>query len=95
MLIESIGCGDFREQNPKKTVLQLMSRVQLQALKRELRRRVEFKESLEKNVKTFNNVLVEEAVNCEVYGHNNADNGPKKAIAQRPSSTLGNEKDSD
>ena len=36
--LESIGCGDFREQNPKKTIRLLRSRVQPQAIKRELRR---------------------------------------------------------
>eukprot|EP00171_Calliarthron_tuberculosum_P019612 IDg19612t1 len=67
--LESIGCGDFRDQNSKKTVRLLMSRIQPPALKRELRRRVEFDQSLEKNVKSFIRVFIQEAPNCEVYGH--------------------------
>ncbi len=87
--LESIGCGDFREQNSKKTVRLLMSRVQPPALKNELRHRVEFDESLENNVKKFIRVLVQEAVNCEVYGHDNADKVPKKSNPQRMSFSQG------
>ena len=64
--LESIGCRAFREQNPKKTVRLLMSRVRPQALKRELRRCVEFDKWLEETVKKFIRVLVQEAVKCEL-----------------------------
>ena len=91
--LESIGCGDFREQNPKKTIRLLMSRVQPQALMRELRRRVEFDKSLEENVKKFIRVLVQEAVNCEVYGHESVEKVPKKSNPTRPPSSRGNKGD--
>ena len=51
--LESIGCGEFRDENPKMTVRLLISRLQPPALKRELRRRVEFEPKLEKNVRSF------------------------------------------
>ncbi len=75
--LESICCGDFLLQNPTKTVRLLMFCVQSPALKRELRRRVEFDESLEKNVKNSIRALVQEAVNCEVYGCDNAERCPR------------------
>ena len=91
--LEIIGCGDFREQNPKKTIRLLMSRVQPQALKRELRHRVEFDKSPEENVKKFIRVLVQEAVNCEVYGHESVEKVPKKSNPTRPPSSRGNKGD--
>ena len=70
-----------------------MSRVQPQALKRELRRRVEFDKSLEENVKKFIRVLVQEAVNCEVYGHESVEKVPKKSNPMRQPSSRVNKGD--
>lgn len=46
-----------------------MCGVQPRNLKRELRRRIKFDESIEKDLKGFIKVLNHEAVNCEVYGN--------------------------
>lgn len=66
--MESVGCDGFPEANPKKTVRLLCSRLEPQALKKEMRERLDYDESLEKSVKLFIKVLTQEAINCQAYG---------------------------
>lgn len=68
--LESVGCSSFPEDNPKKTVRLLCSRLQPEALKKEMRERLDFDESLEKNVKFFSKILAQEAINCQAYTAN-------------------------
>lgn len=64
---EGFGYGSFRETNPKKTISLMPSSVVPAALKREMRRRINFDEDLEKNLKKLIKVLSIEAVNCQAY----------------------------
>ena len=66
--LESVGCGDFREENPKKAISLLLGHLQPAVLKREMRRRLSYDEVLEKNLKKFIKVLSREAINCQIYG---------------------------
>lgn len=43
--LESIGCGDFPDDNPKKSVGLLCSRLQPEALKKEMRKSIDYDES--------------------------------------------------
>lgn len=52
-MLESVGCDDFREYNPKKSVLLLCSRLKPTALKREIRKRLEYEEPLKNQSKTL------------------------------------------
>lgn len=56
-----------------------MSRLQPPPLNRKISRRVEFDPELENNVKSFIRVLVQEAVNCEVYRQEKIGRTPKKS----------------
>lgn len=62
--LESVGCADIPEDNPKKSVRLLCSHLQPEILKKEMRKRIYYDESLEKSVKTFIKVLTKEAINC-------------------------------
>ena len=86
--LESVGCGEFREDNPKKTINLLLSRLQPAALKREMRRRISYDESLEKNLKKFIKILSREAVNCQVYGVESKD-PPKKPTGTKSGNSKG------
>lgn len=66
--LESVGAGSFRKDNSEKTVTLLISRLKPPALKSKIRRRVEYDESLEKNLKAFIKLLIGEAANCQTYG---------------------------
>lgn len=66
--LETVGCGYFREENPKKCVNLLIQRLQPAVLKREIRKRVSYDEGLEKDLKKFISALSREAINCQVYG---------------------------
>lgn len=66
--LESVGCGSIPEDNPKKTVRLLCSRLEPPILKKEMRKRLEYDESLEKKVRNFIKVLRQEAINCQAYG---------------------------
>ena len=66
--LESIGCIDFRTDNPKKTVQLLLQRIQTPALRSEMKKRIQFDVSLEKNVKSFIRILTAEARSCQKYG---------------------------
>lgn len=65
--LESVGCSSFTEDNPKKSVRLLCSRLQPEVLKKEMRERLDYDESLEKSVKAFIKILIKEAVNCQAY----------------------------
>ena len=84
--LESIGYGTFRDDNPKKAVSILVQRLQPAALKREMRRRISYDESLEKNLKKFISVLTKEAVNRQIYDVEIKDSKrtatPKNAVAK-------------
>lgn len=62
-----MGCGTFRDNNPKKTVSLLMYRLQPAALKSEMYKRVSFDENLGEDVKKFITVVTKEAINCQFY----------------------------
>lgn len=65
--LESVGCGSFRDQNPKKAVRLLCHRIQPANLKREMFKRISYDINLEKNLKTFIATLTREAINCQIY----------------------------
>lgn len=68
--LESVVCGLFPENNPKKSVQLPCSRLEPPILKKEIWKRLEYDETLEKSVKVFIKVLTQEAINCQAYGHN-------------------------
>ena len=66
--LDSVGCSSFPEDNPKKSIRLLCAHLEPVALKKEMRKRVEFDTSLEKSVKGFIKLLTQEAINCQAYG---------------------------
>ena len=66
--LDSVGCGNFKIDNPKHTVSLMLRRVKPYALRDEMRRRLKFDESLEKDVRKFIRVLITEAQACQKYG---------------------------
>lgn len=75
--LDSIGCSDFPEENPKKAVRLLASRLEPASLKKAMRERTEFDAALEESVKAFIKVLIQETVNCQTYGATKATEVPK------------------
>lgn len=65
--LEGIGHSNFRDKNPKLTVKLLLKRLSPKPLKQEMIRRVQYDDSLEKNVKKFISALIREAINCHTY----------------------------
>lgn len=65
--MESVGYGDFIEDNPKKSVRILCSRLKPEILKKEMRSGIEYDLSLEKSVNSFIKVLIQEAISCQTY----------------------------
>lgn len=65
--LESVGCRSTIESSPKGPVRLLCSRVHLKALKREMRKRLDYDASLENSVKLFVKVLTQEAITCQTY----------------------------
>lgn len=77
--LEAIGCGSFRETNPKKTVSLMINRIQPHKLKREMRKRISYDEGLERDVKKFITILIQEASNCQTYSGDGSDNDNDKS----------------
>ncbi len=65
--LEGIGCGQFREDNPEKTIKLLLQRVRPHRLGTEMKKILEFDESIRKNVRKFISKLSTEAINCQSY----------------------------
>lgn len=65
--LELVGCGNFPDDNTKKSVRLLSIRVQPDTLKREMSERIEYGESLLKFAKRCIKVLTQELFNCPIY----------------------------
>lgn len=70
--LDSVSWGSFPEDNPKKSVCHLCARLKPLILKKEMRRRIDYDESIEKYVKIFIKLLIQEAKSCQAYGANTA-----------------------
>lgn len=77
-LLQSVVCSSFIEDNQKKSVRILCSRIEPFILKKEMRRRLDYDESLEKSVKVFIKLLSQEAINCQAYGLAKPTESPKQ-----------------
>ncbi|CAN8076723.1 unnamed protein product [Agarophyton chilense] len=77
--LEPVGCGTFPDQNPKKSVRLLCARLQPEALRKEMRKRLEYDESLESSVRAFIKILTQEAINCQAYAvSKGSESGPQR-----------------
>ena len=75
--LESVGYGDFCDENPKKCMNLLIQHLSPAALNREMRKRISYDEGLEKKLKNFISFLSRKAINYQVYGAE-AKDPPKK-----------------
>lgn len=66
--LEYIGCENFPTENPKKTVQLLLHRMHPQLLKAEMKKSVQFDESLIIDVKNLIRFLTVDEKICQVYG---------------------------
>ena len=55
--LQSVGCGSFPEDNPKKSMRLLFYRIEPPALRKEMKENLEFDESLEISVRRVIKVL--------------------------------------
>lgn len=66
--LESAGCVNFLEDNPKKKIKLLCSRLEPPLMKREIRKCLEFDEKLQDRFCALRKVMVLEAINFQTYG---------------------------
>ncbi|CAN8061403.1 unnamed protein product [Agarophyton chilense] len=77
--LESVGCGTVPDQNTKKSVRLLCAHLQPEALRKEMRKRLEYDESLESSIRAFIKILTQEAINCQAYAVSKcSESGPQR-----------------
>ncbi len=65
--LEGIGCGEFRNKNPKQTSVLLLRKVKPFGIKDKMNRRIQFDESRATDIPRLIEQLSEEAKACQIY----------------------------